>query len=411
MYVTEISTGVIAELNKLGYAKSTMRDIARALSVIAKWFNKESGGIFTESHGERYSNLLKTQLESGKISKPWYHIKTNCLEQMRLYAAGESVRRDYEKCSHRQFQPSADANALIEAVLAEKPALTKGFKRKLGGIMRHFLCYVEGKHLPLASISRSVMIDYILSCSDYSRGQMQYVARGLTELAKYLVDHGQMERVPDFRFIIPRRPGHKLVPAFTPQEVADILNSIDRNTPVGSRNYAIILLAVTTGLRAGDIIRLKLRDIDWQSGIISIVQNKTRKPLTVPVSGQARNAVSEYILNFRPKSDAQNIFLRIRAPFNALSSSPTSMFNRAAEKAGVEKKSRRAFHSLRRSFGTWLAKARVPVTTISQLLGHVDMDADRVYLSFDDAQINECAMGFYDIPLTRRIFDDIHGTT
>jgi integrase len=85
------------------------------------------------------------------------------------------------------------------------------------------------------------------------------------------------------------------------------------------------------------------------------------------------------------------------------------MFNRCAEKAGVEKKMGRAFHSLRRSFGTWLAKERVPITTISQLLGHADMDSGKPYLSFDDTQLSECAMDFSDIPLKRRIFNDIHG--
>ena len=172
----------------------------------------------------------------------------------------------------------------------------------------------------------------------------------------------------------------------------------------------MILLAVSTGLRAGDVIQLSLLDVNWELGEISIVQSKTQNPLIVPLNGQVRNALANYILNARPRSDSASIFLHDRAPFTAMSATPTNMFNRYAEKAGVEKKTGRAFHSLRRSFGTWLAKERVPITTISQLLGHADMDSGKPYLSFDDAQLSECAMGFADIPLTRRIFDDIHRT-
>lgn len=411
MPITTITTGVLVELSRLGYATSTLKCRKRALSAIAKWFAKEAGGVFTEADMARYSALLESQLSARLLSKQWYNIKTRCLEHMRLYAAGESVCCGYAKCGHREFEPSAAAIKLIDDILVGKPDLSERFKYKLHGVLRKFMCYVEGMPLPIESISRSVMIDYIRHCSGVSRGQMQYIARGLTELAKYLVINGRMERTPDFKFIIPSMRVRKIIPAFTVPEVAAILSSIDQSTALGKRNYAMILLAVSTGLRAGDIIRLKLRDINWESGEISIVQSKTQGVLIVPVSGQMRNVLSDYILSARPQSDSITVFLRSRAPFSALSAPPTNMFVRCAEKAGVENKTGRAFHSLRRSFGTWLAKERVPITTISQLLGHADMDSSKPYLSFDDIQLSECAMGFSDIPLTRRIFDDVHRTT
>ena len=97
--------------------------------------------------------------------------------------------------------------------------------------------------------------------------------------------------------------------------------------------------------------------------------------------------------------------MRGKAPFVALSNSQvlTKMFDRQCEAAQIEKKPGRSFHSLRRSFGTWLAREQVPITTIAQMLGHTDMDSSRVYLSFNDAQLSKCAMDFSEIPVKQRL--------
>ncbi|HBW38161.1 tyrosine-type recombinase/integrase [Desulfosporosinus sp. BICA1-9] len=82
-------------------------------------------------------------------------------------------------------------------------------------------------------------------------------------------------------------------------------------------------------------------------------------------------------------------FLRENAPFVGLKGTSTldGVIENACLNAGVTKKPYRSFHSLRRSFGTWMAKEEVPITTISQMLGHADMDSSKPYLSFDEKQM------------------------
>lgn len=406
MPIAIITAGVLAELTKLGYAESTLKRKRNAISSIANWFDKETDGVFTEAGIERYSALLDAQFTAGILSKSWYQYKAQCLECLCLHAAGKGVCCGFAKCGPKKIEPSEAAIALTNIVLAGMSSMSVQYHLK--SVLRKFMYYVENIPMSIESINRNIMIDYIRHNSGISRSHMRLIARGLTELAKYLVANEKMERIPDFKFIIPSMQGSKIVPAFTVHEVATILNSIDRSSDIGKRNYAMILLAVSTGLRAGDIIKLTLRAVNWERGEIIVVQSKTRKPHIVHISGQVRNVLSDYILNARQHTDSTNIFLRDLAPFTALSATPTKMFSRCAEKAGIEKKKGRAIHSLRRSFGTWLAKERVPFTTISQLLGHVDMDSGKPYLSFDDEQLSECAMDFTDMPLTRRIFNDIH---
>ena len=80
------------------------------------------------------------------------------------------------------------------------------------------------------------------------------------------------------------------------------------------------------------------------------------------------------------------------------------MLDKYCRKASIEKKRFRSFHSLRRAFGTELAIAEVPVTSISQMLGHKDMSSDKAYLSFNRTQTSLCAADFSEVPITKGIY-------
>ena len=140
------------------------------------------------------------------------------------------------------------------------------------------------------------------------------------------------------------------------------------------------------------------------------MQSKTQKPLHIPINGQICNAVSDYILHSRPKVDCPNVFVHTRAPYIAFDKGEAlgELFDRACKKAGIEKKARRSFHSLRRTFGTWLAAEEVQLAMIFQMLGQENMDSSKPYLSFNDTQISSCAMGFEDIPLKGGVYSELY---
>jgi site-specific recombinase XerD len=96
---------------------------------------------------------------------------------------------------------------------------------------------------------------------------------------------------------------------FTGAETVRLLDEPDLETDIGKRDYAIMLLAAQTGLRACDVANLKRENIDWRAKEIHIVQQKTGKPLSLPLETESGNAIAEYLLTARPESDLPYIFL------------------------------------------------------------------------------------------------------
>ena len=182
---------------------------------------------------------------------------------------------------------------------------------------------------------------------------------------------------------------------FTGDETARLLYEPDLATAVGKRDYAMMLLSAQTGLRACDVVNLKRENIDWRAREIRIVQQKTGKPLSLPLEPESGNAIADYLLNVRPESDLPYIFLchtGALRPINNRSASAlvTKYLHRAKIASDIP---RRGFHSFRRAFGTRLLQNEIPLELLRQLLGHSKIDSAKPYLSVDEQGLKTCALG------------------
>lgn len=182
---------------------------------------------------------------------------------------------------------------------------------------------------------------------------------------------------------------------FSAVEIERLLDVPDVETPIGKRDYAIMLLAAQTGLRACDIVNLKREDIDWRAQEIRIIQQKTGKPLSLPLEPESGNAIADYLLNARPESDLPYIFLchvGVLRPINNRSAS--AIVTKYLRRSGIISTiPRRGFHSFRRSFGTRLLQNEIPLELLRQLLGHSKIDSAKPYLSVDELGLKNCALG------------------
>lgn len=190
------------------------------------------------------------------------------------------------------------------------------------------------------------------------------------------------------------------------EELDAILSQIDRTTSKGKRDYAVILLGAHTGLRAVDIVNLKLMDVDWYRFELRIIQEKTKRPLALPITANVGEAVKDYILNGRPHSESEYVFLRTKAPHKRIESAVTltQIFKEYQEKAGISRSAYdgRGFHSLRRGLGRSMIIAGVPITTIAQVLGHADIESSKPYLSLDTQNLKACALNFCGIEVEEK---------
>jgi integrase len=162
---------------------------------------------------------------------------------------------------------------------------------------------------------------------------------------------------------------------------------------VCARDAAITLLALSTGLRACDIIDLRLSDIDWRGQTISIVQRKTGNPLTVPLTALLVARLADYVLGHRPGSGDDHVFLRQVAPHVRLAGHAsihrvTTEVFRAAGVAGVTAGTR----FLRHNAASRMLRAATPLPTISAVLGHASEESTRQYMSVDDDRLLRCVL-------------------
>ena len=191
------------------------------------------------------------------------------------------------------------------------------------------------------------------------------------------------------------RRSHAILPVLSDDDERLVVHGCASGA-VSARDAAITLLALTTGLRACDIIGLRLRDIDWRGRTVGIVQQKTNNPLTVPLTALLVGKLADYVLDDRPDSGDDHVFLRCLAPHTRLAGH-ASIYRVTAQvfcKAGVaDVKAGSRF--LRHNAASRLLRAAVPLPTISAVLGHASPESTNLYMSVDQDRLLECVL---DVP-------------
>jgi integrase len=254
----------------------------------------------------------------------------------------------------------------------------------------------------LTNIGAKEIQGFIVHCSDTMRiSGVHNIKLYMKHLCDYLFRHGLISS--NFKGLLSFRVNRETrVPPATPwPEIESVLKIIDRTKNKGKRDYAMILLASVTGLRAIDIARMKLKDINWQRGEIKIVQSKTGEPVVLPLTRDVGKAVKDYILNGRYQCGSDAVFLREKKPYRGFTDAVSigNIYDDYRRHAGLAREAfdGKGFHSLRRTVGTSLVTADIPVTTASQILGDRDVRSMKKYIALDEKHLGECALDFSGI--------------
>ena len=162
------------------------------------------------------------------------------------------------------------------------------------------------------------------------------------------------------------------MPRYLPQEdIEQAIATCDRFTAVGVRDRAVLLLLARLGLRAGDVIHLRLEDIDWTRARL-IVSGKSKVSSGLPLPQDVGDALLEYIERVRPRVEDEKVFLRALAPPRPFKRgrSVTSVAQRALRRAGVGGPGRRGAHVFRHSVATGLLRSGATLDVVGALLRH-----------------------------------------
>lgn len=225
------------------------------------------------------------------------------------------------------------------------------------------------------------------------RRSLKDVAHRLRSLVRYL--HGTGRTAVDLtpQIISPMLYAYEAIPsALTSDQVAAVLKATHPiRSPLGLRDYAILLLLSTYGMRVGEITGLKLGDVDWRAETLRVHHSKTGAHTLLPLMAPVGDALLSYLRHGRPKTEAREIFIRGRAPYRALFRI-YSQIRRRVDAAGVKPQGKRGPHAFRHARAISLLRASVPRKVIGDLLGHRSAESTVPYLKLATEDLRAIAL-------------------
>lgn len=392
--VTGIGSVVVAELRAAGYLESTIGQYRKSIKALTG-FVEAHGGLYTPALGAVFASMA-TSPRTGRFSAQRRldyrrlvgvfdgYVRTGGVELGCRTRGGGGARA----CS-REFVALA---AAWDAEMADRclaPATRDIYSR----VARAYLVFLEGRGIRrLVDVDGSSVLGFLDSQTGTKATSSPFWV--VSNFRSFLKFTGRSDLV-DAVGLAGLRRSHTILPMLS-EEAERLVVQACATPVIPARDAAITLLAVTTGLRACDIISLGLADIDWRARTAGLVQQKTRNPLTVPLTDLLIGRLADYVLDERPVSPEDHLFLRSVAPHTQLTShaSVHRVITTVFGKAGVTEVNA-GTRLLGHNAATRLLRASVPLPTISAVLGHARPQSTDLYLSVDQVRLLDCVL---DVP-------------
>jgi integrase len=392
---------VLDFLRGIPMSASTVKYYRSCYRTIKRYCQCNNVGNFSHSDAEQFKNFQMKRHEDGEIG--WVYALTlrKAAYMLADYISGTELVWERKNYQQKHFFPE------YERIIAEfedfiTPLLSQGSVKNVMITTRQFLEHLEGAGIwDFSKLTLDEVRRFIITASPRHQGNMVNLTWPIKKFISYLksADHTCIDTERLIVFPSPKRA--KALPCFTEDESLALLSAIDTSTPLGKRDYAIMRLALGTGLRGEDILGLHLTDIDWRKYEISTAQSKTGTHITLPLLPDVGNAVADYILNARPtETDSNYVFLRHRKPHKWLGDGPAGaqIMKRYQDGAELSHKAGdgKTFHAFRRTVGARMVKAEVPLPSIAQQLGHKRIESTKRYIPLNDYMLSVCCMDISD---------------
>jgi len=402
----EIATEtVLAFLRGIPLSASTVKYYRSCYRTINRYCQCNNISSFSHSDAEDFRRFQMNRHEKGEIS--WVYALTLRKAAFMLADCMGGKELAWERRNYQQKHFCAEFERVIvefEGHIAS--SLSSGSVRLIIQMTRQFYEHLEGlgiqdfRKLTLDDVRR-----FIIDASPRHKGNMANLTWPIKKFVSFLRDAGYSSIDAEQLIVYSSPKRLKVLPCFTEDESLALLTAIDTSTSLGKRDFAIMKLALGTGLRGEDIFGLQLTEIDWRKYEISIVQSKTGTHIALPLMPDVGNAVADYILNARPKADSPYVFLRHKKPHNWLGDGPAGaiIMKRYQDIAGLSRVAGdgKTFHAFRRTVGARLVRAEVPLPSVAQQLGHKRIESTKRYIPLNDDMLRVCCMDISDYATTK----------
>ena len=389
MTVTQIGAVVVAELRAAGYMESTIAQYAKTISALSEFASER---VYSVGLGAEFASMTISP-RTGRFSA-----QRRC-DYRRLVGVFDSYVRtgrvDLSVRGRGGGGPRPRVSGFVELDAAweaemDRRGLASATCAAYGRVARSYLVFLEERGIAeLGGADGASVLAFLESLlGRWAKSSLFWVVSNFRPFLKFtgradLVDAVNLAGVKRF---------HAIIPVLSDGDEELVVRACSSGV-VSARDAAITLLALATGLRACDIVELRMGDIDWRGQTIGIVQQKTGNPLTLPLPALVMGKLAGYVLDERPGSGDDHVFVRSVAPHTRLTdhASVHRVTVETFRKAGVtDVKAGTRF--LRHNAASRLLAAAVPLPTISAVLGHASPESTNLYMSVDRERLLECVL-------------------
>lgn len=328
----------------------------------------------TYSRLRRSVTILTTVLETGRIKR--YVPQKQCFDM-----SGELGGIMLDFLSYKRENRASDGTLYV-------------YERMLG----RFLTFLKLKGIiTISALTEQHLLEFVDS-AQINKSQRVSVLKGL---CYYLVEQKLAPQhfgslIKGFRF--PTK--EKLPSVYTEEEILLIGKSINRHEFGGKRLYAIFMLASRLGLRSSDIRNIKFENIDWDKNCITLIQQKTKRKIELPLITDVGNAIVDYLKNEREAGKSNFVFITFKPPFEQISRDTIySSIEKIIQKSQVHIGQRHhGIHSMRHSLASELLRNEQSLPVISSILGHALSSSTMNYLKVDLEGMKRCLLEVPQVP-------------
>lgn len=402
MTIQDISLAAVQAMINAGYTPyAAWNEYESTFAPITRLHVKYGKTILSEDVFSEYIQFTEGRYARGDIAYGTYRRLVSGATRLLAFSRGGEIRQPHINkliCIEGHFGELHDyfSEHCDKFRNAEK-------RMAISDLRTHFLWLQQNGCKDISHVSENCLRNYLVYCAAKYQAQTlsllkSRLKRSYAFFSENGYTHEDFSKIFSFKVNLPK----KIKPAVSHEDIASVLSQIDRTLPRGKRDYAILLLGTTTGMRSCDIAGLKLSDIDWRKGEIFITQQKTGQPLVLPLTRDVAEALQDYILNGRISPvrtklcDYSEVFLSVKTPCAPLTrrGAVRNVYNLYRNKANLSQSS---FHDLRRAVGKNMVTAEVPVNMVAEVLGITDLDTTKQYISLDNKRLKECALDFSGI--------------
>ena len=373
-----------------GYRAQSMQQQVRIAACFSRWLKQSGVGLkdICDDHAIRYLRYRARHVKPFPADQAALRHLIDLLRSEGVIPGENIAARSVlptEICAQEYAEYLRDAQALAEATIIHYVPFVRDF-------LHH--CFGDGK-VTLSRLRAADVVSFVqLRARRLHLRHAKLMTTALRSFLRYVRYRGDI--APDLAAAVPAVANWSMqsIPrAISAEQTRQLLASVNRQTAVGRRDYAILLLLARLGLRAGEVAFLELDDIDWRSGQLS-VRGKGGQRNELPLPADVGKAIAAYLQHGRPRSNSRRVFLRVKAPITGFrrSNGVITLVRHSLQRAGIDAPTMGA-HQFRHGLATQMLSHGASLSEIGEVLGHRHPQTTTIY-----AKVNIKALRTLAVP-------------